>query len=390
MAPDVVTEVTKQSWLSRIGGSFKGVAFGALLVIAAIPLLFWNEGRAVERQKTLEEGGGAVISVASDAIDSSNEGALVHVSGTADSDAMLVDPVFGVSAEALKLRRTVEMYQWQETASSETKDKLGGGQETVTTYTYSLGWSERVIDSSGFKEPTGHQNPDSMPYESGETVAEPVTLGDFTLSPSLVRAIGGHAPLDLPEDVPAPVGLGAAMVKQQNGFYIGGDPASPQVGDLRVSFAAVMPTEVSVIAQQTGGTFAPYRGEAGGTIELIVPGVKTAEEMILAAEESNRLLTWILRVAGFLIAFVGLTTVLRPLSVLADVVPVIGRVVGAGTGFIALLLAAALSLTVGSIAWVFYRPVVGLAILAAVAAIVAAVVVLLRKAKRPEVQPAPA
>lgn len=47
MAPDVVTEVTKQSWFSRIGGSFKGVAFGALLVIAAIPLLFWNEGRAV-------------------------------------------------------------------------------------------------------------------------------------------------------------------------------------------------------------------------------------------------------------------------------------------------------------------------------------------------------
>ena len=388
MAPDVVTEVTKQSWFSRIGGSFKGVAFGALLVIAAIPLLFWNEGRAVERQKTLEEGGGAVVSVAADTIDSANEGALVHVTGMADSDAMLVDPVFGVSAEALKLRRTVEMYQWQETASSETKDKLGGGQETVTTYTYSRGWSDRVIDSAGFKEPTGHQNPNAMPYESGETVAEPVALGDFTLSPSLVRAIGGHTPLELPEDAQAPAGVGSSVVLQTDGFYIGGDPASPQVGDLRVSFAAVTPTEVSVIAQQTGSTFAPYKAKAGGTIELIVPGVKTAEEMILAAEESNTLVTWILRALGFLVAFVGLSAVLKPISVLSDVVPVIGKVVSAGTGFIALLLAAALSLTVGSIAWVFYRPLVGLAILAVVVAIVAAVVVLLRKATRPKAQPA--
>lgn len=388
MAPDVVTEVTKQSWFSRIGGSFKGVAFGALLVIAAIPLLFWNEGRAVERQKTLEEGGGAVVSVAADTIDAANEGALVHVTGMADSDAMLVDPVFGVSAEALKLRRTVEMYQWQETASSETKDKLGGGQETVTTYTYSRGWSDRVIDSAGFKEPTGHQNPNAMPYESGETVAEPVTLGDFTLSSSLVRAIGGHTPLELPEDAQAPAGVGSSVVRQTDGFYVGSDPASPQVGDLRVSFAAVMPTEVSVIAQQTGSTFAPYKAKAGGTIELIVPGVKTAEEMIMAAEESNKLVTWVLRALGFLVAFVGLSAVLKPISVLADVVPVVGKVVSAGTGFIALLLAAALSLTVGSIAWVFYRPLVGLAIFAVVVAIVAGVVVLLRKAKSPEVQPA--
>ena len=388
MAPDVVTEVTKQSWFSRIGGSVKGVAFGALLVIAAIPLLFWNEGRAVERQKTLEEGGGAVVSVAADTIDAANEGALVHVTGMADSDAMLVDPVFGVSAEALKLRRTVEMYQWQETASSETKDKLGGGQETVTTYTYSRGWSDRVIDSAGFKEPTGHQNPNAMPYESGETVAEPVALGDFTLSPSLVRAIGGHTPLELPEDAQAPAGVGSSVVRQTDGFYVGSDPASPQVGDLRISFAAVMPTEVSVIAQQTGSTFAPYKAKAGGTIELIVPGVKTAEEMILAAEESNKLVTWILRALGFLVAFVGLSAVLKPISVLADVVPVVGKVVSAGTGFIALLLAAALSLTVGSIAWVFYRPLVGLAIFAVVVAIVAGVVVLLRKAKSPEVQPA--
>ena len=51
-----VTETTTESWGIRLGGSIKGIAIGGALFIAGIPLLFWNEGRAVKTAKALEEG----------------------------------------------------------------------------------------------------------------------------------------------------------------------------------------------------------------------------------------------------------------------------------------------------------------------------------------------
>jgi len=114
MSPDTVTEVTSQSWFSRIGDSFKGIIGGILLILIAVVLLFWNEGRAVKRYKTLQEGRGAVVSVSVTTVDPANEGKLIHVTGTAETDATLTDPIFGISVNAVKLRRSVEMYQWEE------------------------------------------------------------------------------------------------------------------------------------------------------------------------------------------------------------------------------------------------------------------------------------
>jgi len=145
MSQDRFKEVTRQSWFSRIGGAVMGVLVGLVLFVLAFPLLFWNEGRAVTTYKTLQEGGNIVVSVAADKVDPSNAGRLIHLTGLADTQATLTDPVFGVSAKALKLRRTVEMYQWKENSSSETTKKLGGGTETVTEYWYSREWSGELV-----------------------------------------------------------------------------------------------------------------------------------------------------------------------------------------------------------------------------------------------------
>ena len=71
---DTHTEVTTESWGSRIGSSLGGIVVGILLIIASFPTLFWNEGRAVKTAQSLEEGGGAVVSVAVDRVDPQNEG----------------------------------------------------------------------------------------------------------------------------------------------------------------------------------------------------------------------------------------------------------------------------------------------------------------------------
>ncbi len=73
---------------------------------------------------------------------------------------------------------------------------------------------------------------------------------------------------------------------------------------------------------------------------------------------------------------------LKVLSVTADIVPMFGSLVGTGTGIISFLLAAVLSLLTIAAAWVIYRPLLGLALLAAAAALIWAVRSRFR-AKRP-------
>ena len=380
MAQDSFSVVTHESWFGRIGGAIKGVVFGLLLVAVAFPLLFWNEGRSVKRYKTLKEGGGSVVSVPSDRVDAANEGRLVHLTGTADTQETLTDAVFGISAPALKLRRAVEMYQWDERSQSKTKEKLGGGTETETTYTYSKTWSERPIASAGFKQPSGHQNPGAFPYESEVVTAAQVTLGAFTLSPALVDKIDQSEPLAVSAETLLPE-LPKKAKPYGGGFYLGADPASPQVGDVRVMFRVTKPAEVSVIARQAGASFAPFVTQAGGSIELLQAGARSSAEMIQKAQQDNRIVTWLIRLGGFLLMLIGLNVVFRPLSVLASVLPFLGRVVAAGTGLVAFLLAAVCSISTVAAAWIVYRPLLGAALLA--------VAVLLIAAIRRKVRPAP-
>ena len=238
------TEVSQRSWFSRIGGALKGIIVGLILLVVAVGVLFWNEGRAVKRYKTLKEGGGVVISVSSEQIDSSNEGKLVHVSGRAETRDQLHDPDFKVDAVAIKLIRSVEMYQWEESKKSETKKKLGGGEETVTTYDYEKKWLSSPADSSRFKQQNGHHNP-AMPFRDRTFAAANVNVGAYHLPGFLINSIGSSQshPVDtVPESIRDYVAHADG-----DGMYLGSNPDSPEIGDMRVRFRIVAPTEVSLV-----------------------------------------------------------------------------------------------------------------------------------------------
>jgi len=387
MAEDQFTQVTSHSWFSRLGGAVKGVLLGLLLFIIAFPLLSWNEGRAVKRYKTLQEGSGLVVAVTSASVDAANEGALIHVTGIADTELTLTDPVFGISAQALKLNRVVEMYQWEEDTQSTTKKKVGGSKETTTTYTYAKTWSDSAIDSSNFEKPGGHENPGMFAYPSLEQQSDSVTLDAFILSPALVGMIHASEPLALAvdEENPVPEALQGVAKQQGNLFYVGSNSAAPQVGDLRISFEVTRATNISVIAQQTGNSFVPYRAKAGGTIQLLQVGTHTATAMFQKAISDNTLLTWGLRLLGFLLMMGGLNMIFKPLSVLADVLPILGKIVSIGTSLISFLIAISFSSLTIAIAWLVYRPLLGISLLAVAGAITALV---LWKLKNTPVAPA--
>ncbi len=380
MSEERFSIVSQQSWLSRIGGAIKGGLVGLCLFIVAFPLLFWNEGRSVRQYKTLLEGGGLVVSVPSGNVDAANEGKLVHTTGNVSTEVTLEDPEFGVSAKALKLRRVVEMYQWREESSSHTEKKLGGGNETTTTYTYDKVWSQDLIRSADFKKPEGHQNPGSMAYQTTEKLAAPITLGAFTLPPSLAGEINRFEPLPLAADIPLAEPFKGRF--HDSGLYLGSNPASPEIGDLRIRFEVAPFTDVSVMARQVGRTFEAFQTKTGNNIEMLQTGTHGPGQMIQHAQDSNRLLTWVLRLLGFIAMFIGLGMLFRPLSILADVVPILGSIVGAGTGLISLLLAAVFSLATIATAWVVYRPLIGIALLAAAIALTMLIKGKLRTAKR--------
>lgn len=79
------------------------------------------------------------------------------------------------------------------------------------------------------------------------------------------------------------------------------------------------------------------------------------------------LLTWILRLVGFLMMLFGLLMIANIFSVLASVVPLFGDMVGAGTGLLAFVIALPLTLITIALAWLAYRPLIGIPLLLAAA-----------------------
>jgi hypothetical protein len=69
--------------------------------------------------------------------------------------------------------------------------------------------------------------------------------------------------------------------------------------------------------------------------------------------------------AGLAGLWIGLAMVLAPLKVLADVVPPLGRLAGVGVGLVALLVAAVVGMLTVSVAWLAYRPLVGIVLIVA-------------------------
>lgn len=442
MPSDSVTEVTSQSWFSRLGNAIKGVLIGAVLFVLAFPVLVWNEGRAVKTAKGLAEGAKVAVSVETDKVDKANEGKLIHISGKAETDETLVDPEFGVSANAIHLSRRVEMYQWVQETDTEKRKELGGSEETETTYNYSTDWESHLHDSSDFHTPAGHENPSALPYHGDSWDAEVVTVGAFKLTPALIADIHGRQELAVStDDLPDQLALRLQAVGT-DGFYMSATvptpqatapaeeapdqpvaeptdeptdepttesndveetpadepaaglpalsslPADPTVGDLHITFQVVEPTEVSVLAAQIGETFEPYQTKAGDPVNRLDMGTLSAAAMIDKAQAENNMKTWIWRGVGFLMMLIGLSMVLRPLAVLGDIVPFIGNLVGVGTTLVAGVCALSFSLLTISVAWLVYRPLIGVPLSLAGAATLVFLFQMIRKRGKARAQAA--
>ncbi|MCL2123562.1 MAG: TMEM43 family protein [Desulfovibrionaceae bacterium] len=375
------TETKSVSWFERLGKSFGGMVVGIVLLIAGTVLLWWNEGNFVGTGDALREAQAVTVELGDiHKLDSAKNGMLVHAVGPAATKDTLNDPVFGVSISAIRLERAVEFYQWTEQSKSEKRQKLGGGEETVTTYTYAAKWTNRPVDSSAFKSPqarTQNRNTVLMPLDNLKVQAGNVTFGAYRLPEFLINAIGGAAPLNVVLSKEAEDRLNTQLTRAAQGsgaagmVHVGGNtvllsasPHAPQVGDVRVAFKETRPGAVSILAKLNGDTFERYRARNGQTVSELSMGTHSLENMYGDAHSSNVVVTWLLRGGGTLAVIFGLAMIAAPLAVLAGVIPLLGSIVGAGAGIVSTLLGLAWSLVVISIAWLRFRPLIGICMLA--------------------------
>lgn len=93
-----------------------GILGGLIFLVVGIVILWSNEGRTVKTQSAILEAEKNYIQVKSDKINSKNDGKLVATKGKIIADSLdeLKDDIFGINVKAVKLRRVVEMYQWEE------------------------------------------------------------------------------------------------------------------------------------------------------------------------------------------------------------------------------------------------------------------------------------
>lgn len=433
------TETTSVSWLSRLGSSFGSMGFGVVMILVGTGVLWWNEGNFVETGDALNEARAITQELGDiNTLNSTHNGQLVHATGPVETKDVLTDPLFGVSANAIRLERRVEFYQWVEESRSEKKQKLGGGEETVTTYTYKQKWYPSPVNSEEFKDPDSRltkRNFVLTPAEKFEIQATNVTFGAYQLPAFMINSISGEVPLNVSLSEEAILELNKQMVNAVNagrkpaersladaaesGFsrgvqgaftgspqagpsatarmadrfrstmeapiqddqsmvhvtantlLLGMSPTVPQIGDVRITFKQTLPGTVSIIAKLNGDTFEPYRASNGKTFSTLSMGTHSLENMYGSAHSSNVTLTWVWRLIGTLLVVFGLRTLVAPLSVIADVIPLLGSIVGAGTGLVSWLLGLAWSLIIIAIAWLRFRPLIGLGMIAVAVACVA-------------------
>ena len=370
-------EVKTTSYGTRVGNSFKGIGGGILLFIAATVLLWWNEGRAVKTTKMLNEAQGAYVEMENPSkIDPALDGELVHATAVATTQDSLVDTRFGFGATAISLQRSVEYYQWVEHSESKSEDKLGGKEVTTTTYTYTKEWVSSPVQSSEFKDPE-YQNKNMVltTVDPQTQWAGNVTFGAYKLNESLSHSISSREPVQLAidENILKDLNDGISRIQKKdslnyvhqdaNVLYIGRVPSSPEVGDVRITWEKVVPAKVTIISQVDGDTFKAYKAKNGKTFQTLVMGKKDASEIFESEHSSNKLLLWVLRILGVILVITGLKGIFGFLETLLKVVPFLANILGWGVSLVCTVVGLVWSLIVIALAWLTYRPVLGISLL---------------------------
>uniref|UniRef100_A0A1I8GXQ6 SURF1-like protein n=1 Tax=Macrostomum lignano TaxID=282301 RepID=A0A1I8GXQ6_9PLAT len=285
----------------------------AALLLAGCCLAYWNEARAVARDRILYEGLERVTSLpAAEYHSTGNEGRLVHVSGQLTVSGWCLDPEFRVRLRAYRMQRTVEMYQWREELEHSEVAQPDGSSRTESVPVYRTDWLPYLVDSRQFQEQRQHQNPRSLPHASINFTADAASLGAFELAPVFLDQLTADTALKNPPSSEVPLEeLSKRGYQWLDGhlYAAGSDPRRPQVGDARIrwSYGGLAGEAVTIVGRQSGSSLAAFPVPNGeiDSIALLARGYQSPRRMFAWQLAKSRLHLWLLRAAAWLLMLIA-------------------------------------------------------------------------------------
>ena len=360
MDTDVIKRKKKQK---------SGIFGGIICILLATIILFYNEGRAVDTQKVINIAKKELIEVSPSTVDPNNEGKLIVTSGQINLlNDMVYDSEFNVSMKTGKLTRVVEMYQWTERCEDDSN-----GTETCT---YTKKWSSDIIDDRNFE--TGHNNPDTMPYESKTFIMDNVKLGAFKLNDNLLNQLSTKTEFkELSEDV-----ANSKNLNIKDGAYTT-YKETPEVGDVRISFLYNDAKDITIMGVQRADSFEEFKTEKNDyTILALEEKILSGNEFTELLTSQNKTMTWIFRLVGTILMIAGVASILSIIKYLASYIPFLGKFVMNAIGLISILVGLALSLVIIAISWFVVRPVLSIILLVVIGGLIYLSVMINKKKKQ--------
>jgi hypothetical protein len=229
-----------------------------------------------------------------------NDGKLVFVTGTVTTEEVLTDTEFGISVQAVKLKRTVERYSIVQDSCPSGNSKTGRRYNSYKRWLNTNSGSKIIDNLPDVSCWTKNVNA----TQSKEFNLKKVILRGYVLDENSMNKISGLYKLRI-NNLSAKVSeLFCNKIKLYDGYYyLGNNPASPGLGDVRIYFQTI-PLQLSIISQQSGMTLVPYK-LGTGQIELIKPGICNLADMLKLFSEGKVKKIKLYKMIGGISIFVG-------------------------------------------------------------------------------------
>jgi len=336
---------------SGICGACCTSLFGMGIFVSMLGVLGWNEQSSVCSSRALAAAEEAVEAVDCDARPEMNKGSLVHFDCPLARESLpeWTPGSFGIDGaaeafrvSAVRVTQTVEMLQCKEEVETH-KRKQGDKVIETKTYTYTKEWSDREVESNGFKAWSvddawqalsrgcggDFKGNRPFPVRSAQRHAQRLVAGNFDVTRHVGR-VAADTPIDFLSSWHGwrfQLGGETATVAR-SAIYCGCRPEEPDIGCARVTYRRSSAARVSHLAEAgaDGGTrpwaapgswMCSPRGQSS-SVDLFREGSSGAAELVRAAQGTNAVMTWLIRVLGVLFAVFGVRLSLYPVEALAQ------------------------------------------------------------------------
>ncbi len=323
-------ETKHHGFFKRIGQSIVGIIAAILFLIIASWLIFWNEGRA-NLGKIAQK---AEVIQANIQSPKDFDQKMVAITGTFETQDSISD-IFLKPCNFIAIEREVKMYAWEEKKETQKTKHIGGSETEETIYTYNKVWTNDPQNSDNFKKTQFYNPPLSIQPQIIKTPN--LKIGIFDIDVNNVQ---------LPDF--QVLNLNNQILKQNvnlsnsNTIYKGnGSLQNPQIGDVQISYQFIPnPLQNHTIIGKLDANnkkIFSFIDNNDNQIFRIFKGTK--DDAIKTLKTEHSILTWFLRILGFIFYWIAFAMLFEPISVIMDIIPLFGTITRSAFGFVSFLLA---------------------------------------------------